>query len=211
MAEQLICNQQVVGSTPTTSSKRGKIPEWPKGADCKSVGTAFGGSNPPLPTKKKTSQCGVFFYAGNRGFCAVYTARRITPRTTFRCWRSTYASKLARFAIKRIHLFPPKKKASKFRCFLFLCEREWMRYRVSKPRFAPLRIATAPLRTLLNIALHNAAFCCIFENCPTPRLSTSFEKLRCLFLCWESWILRGFHRAARCAWTTCFGADRKMR
>ena len=52
MAEQLICNQQVVGSTPTTSSKRGKIPEWPKGADCKSVGTAFGGSNPPLPTKK---------------------------------------------------------------------------------------------------------------------------------------------------------------
>ena len=61
MAEQLICNQQVVGSTPTTSSKRGKIPEWPKGADCKSVGTAFGGSNPPLPTKKKTSLCGVFF------------------------------------------------------------------------------------------------------------------------------------------------------
>ena len=54
MAEQLICNQQVVGSTPTTSSKRGKIPEWPKGADCKSVGTAFGGSNPPLPTKKES-------------------------------------------------------------------------------------------------------------------------------------------------------------
>ena len=55
MAEQLICNQQVVGSTPTTSSKRGKIPEWPKGADCKSVGTAFGGSNPPLPTKQPES------------------------------------------------------------------------------------------------------------------------------------------------------------
>ena len=30
-----------------------------------------------------------------------------------------------------------KKKASKFRCFLFLCERECMRYRVRKPRFAP--------------------------------------------------------------------------
>ena len=79
---------------------------------------------PPL-----SKNYGVFFYAGNRGFCAVYTARRITPRTTFRCWRSTYASKLARFAIKRIHLFPPKKKASKFRCFLFLCEREWMKNR----------------------------------------------------------------------------------
>ena len=46
MAEQLICNQQVVGSTPITSSKEstlswtlnnGRFPEWPKGADCKSV------------------------------------------------------------------------------------------------------------------------------------------------------------------------------
>ena len=61
MAEQLICNQQVVGSTPTTSSKRGKIPEWPKGADCKSVGTAFGGSNPPLPTKR-VKKLTLFFY-----------------------------------------------------------------------------------------------------------------------------------------------------
>src|SRR4051812_25544645 len=28
----------------------GSVPEWPKGADCKSAGTAFGGSNPPRPT-----------------------------------------------------------------------------------------------------------------------------------------------------------------
>ncbi len=27
----------------------GEVPEWPKGTDCKSVGNAFGGSNPPLP------------------------------------------------------------------------------------------------------------------------------------------------------------------
>ena len=27
----------------------GEVPEWPKGTDCKSVGVAFGGSNPPLP------------------------------------------------------------------------------------------------------------------------------------------------------------------
>ncbi len=38
MAEQLICNQQVVGSTPITSSIYGRIPEWPKGTDCKSAG-----------------------------------------------------------------------------------------------------------------------------------------------------------------------------
>ena len=28
----------------------GEIPERSNGADCKSVGEAFGGSNPPLPT-----------------------------------------------------------------------------------------------------------------------------------------------------------------
>ena len=52
MAEQLTCNQQVVGSTPITSSNYGGFPEWPKGADCKSVSIAFGGSNPPSSTRK---------------------------------------------------------------------------------------------------------------------------------------------------------------
>ena len=59
MAEQLICNQQVGGSTPFTSSTflkfhnlYGGIPEWPKGADCKSVVSDFGGSNPPSPTRQ---------------------------------------------------------------------------------------------------------------------------------------------------------------
>ena len=28
----------------------GRIPEWPKGTDCKSAGNAFGGSNPPPPS-----------------------------------------------------------------------------------------------------------------------------------------------------------------
>ncbi len=43
LVEQLICNQQVGGSSPSTSStlsklgKYGRFPEWPKGADCKSV------------------------------------------------------------------------------------------------------------------------------------------------------------------------------
>ena len=27
----------------------GQIPEWPKGTDCKSAATCFGGSNPPPP------------------------------------------------------------------------------------------------------------------------------------------------------------------
>src|SRR5829696_6465702 len=63
--EQLICNQQVVGSNPIASYSssqrwrgdkrvygwsRGEVPEWPKGADCKSAGDAFEGSNPSLST-----------------------------------------------------------------------------------------------------------------------------------------------------------------
>ena len=49
LAEQLICNQQVIGSSPIVGSF-GWIPEWPKGADCKSVAERFGGSNPPPST-----------------------------------------------------------------------------------------------------------------------------------------------------------------
>ena len=42
----------------------GGVPEWPKGADCKSVVSDFGGSNPPSPTIKETS----FVYHGKRRF-----------------------------------------------------------------------------------------------------------------------------------------------
>ena len=49
LAEQLICNQQVTGSSPVVGLY-GRIPEWPKGADCKSVSYAFEGSNPSPPT-----------------------------------------------------------------------------------------------------------------------------------------------------------------
>jgi hypothetical protein len=50
-AEQLICNQWVGGSIPFAGFKMdtlGEVPERSKGADCKSAGSAFGGSNPPL-------------------------------------------------------------------------------------------------------------------------------------------------------------------
>ena len=57
LAEQLICNQQVNGSSPFIGLlwllkviiKYGWIPEWPKGTDCKSAANCFGGSNPPPP------------------------------------------------------------------------------------------------------------------------------------------------------------------
>ena len=56
LAEQLICNQQVNGSSPfigfvVIRQFSGRIPEWPKGTDCKSAGNAFDGSNPSPPIK----------------------------------------------------------------------------------------------------------------------------------------------------------------
>ena len=65
LVEQLICNQQVGGSNPSTSSKisYGGIPERPNGADCKSVVTDFGGSNPPSPTKERLLKSSRSFFA----------------------------------------------------------------------------------------------------------------------------------------------------
>ena len=57
--EQLICNQQVAGSSPIASSVEnevneslGRVPERSKGTDCKSVATGFEGSNPSPSTSK---------------------------------------------------------------------------------------------------------------------------------------------------------------
>ena len=41
--------------------RNGSVPEWPKGADCKSVDNVYGGSNPPAPTKKpRIERCEAF-------------------------------------------------------------------------------------------------------------------------------------------------------
>jgi hypothetical protein len=65
MVEQLICNQQVAGSSPIASSVEqcandthgllGRVPERSKGTDCKSVATGFEGSNPSPSTAAKTT------------------------------------------------------------------------------------------------------------------------------------------------------------
>ena len=102
MAEQLICNQQVDGSTPFTSSSDirrhrrriipnsisyGSVPEWPKGTDCKSAGNAFGGPNPPAPTKQESrpqDRLSCFIQAAGlvyhrRAKCGVYHQGRVAP------------------------------------------------------------------------------------------------------------------------------------
>ena len=45
----------------------GRFPERPKGADCKSVVTDFGGSNPPSPTNLP-ALVGRFFFLKKRTF-----------------------------------------------------------------------------------------------------------------------------------------------
>ena len=66
LVEQLICNQQVAGSSPITSSIYGEIPERPKGADCKSAVFDFDGSNPSLSTKNNDSFESLFFIQADR-------------------------------------------------------------------------------------------------------------------------------------------------
>ena len=78
LVEQLICNQQVGGSNPSTSSsffqsqrsEYGRVPEWPKGADCKSVVVDFGGSNPPSSTMKKQLLLAI-------AFSVIFALRRV--------------------------------------------------------------------------------------------------------------------------------------
>ncbi len=68
LVEQLICNQPVAGSNPSAGSKKprqnrrrehehldlGGLPEWLKGADCKSASFAYTGSNPVAPMEEVT-------------------------------------------------------------------------------------------------------------------------------------------------------------
>ena len=51
LGEHLPYKQRVIGSSPIGPIDYGWIPEWPKGTDCKSAATCFGGSNPPPPIK----------------------------------------------------------------------------------------------------------------------------------------------------------------
>ena len=105
--EQLICNQQVGGSSPSTGStlcysealrsEYGGIPEWPKGADCKSVSSAFGGSNPPSPTKKRqASLMPVVFYFFRMTVLAPGLPLASTGRLSARLRRTPHPPRCAR-------------------------------------------------------------------------------------------------------------------
>ena len=55
LVEQLICNQQVGGSSPSTSSNMGGFPSGQRGQTVNLLSSDFDGSNPSPSTKKKPS------------------------------------------------------------------------------------------------------------------------------------------------------------
>ena len=78
LAEQLICNQQVTGSSPIASSisDNGEnscagVAEWLKAADCKSAGI--------LPTVVRTHPPAPFVYCDKRGSNSVVESRPSKP------------------------------------------------------------------------------------------------------------------------------------
>ena len=77
LGEHLPYKQRVIGSSPIGPIKLKKeygwIPEWPKGTDCKSAASCFGGSNPPPSSAiwKQENILKMFIVKPryNRGFC----------------------------------------------------------------------------------------------------------------------------------------------
>ena len=61
----------------------GSVPERPKGADCKSVVTDFGGPNPPAPTNKKGTSQEVPFLLVEQDGKRSPNARVIMPHPLF--------------------------------------------------------------------------------------------------------------------------------
>ncbi len=73
----------------TLAFRRGGIPEWPKGADCKSVVSDFGGSNPPSPTKTmSTASRRCFLFWSNKGRWIQKPVKTVRW-TVFRAWDCT--------------------------------------------------------------------------------------------------------------------------
>ena len=60
------CNKRVSRfynmSLRLRSSVYGGVPEWPKGTDCKSAASSFGGSNPSPPTSTRDCFAAVSFF-----------------------------------------------------------------------------------------------------------------------------------------------------
>ena len=103
----------------------GGFPERPKGADCKSVVTDFGGPNPPSPTNTKAYRKAVGFLCCRRMVVGPPNAKVVVNQTHLRNFHPTFVLCSAfRTAKKwsRIHHPPPEKSthlSTKTMCAFF--------------------------------------------------------------------------------------------
>jgi hypothetical protein len=107
MVEQLICNQQVAGSSPIASSvvnSSGRVPERSKGTDCKSVATGFEGSN-PSPSTAATKRA---MEMGNEEFRVERSAAALRGAHRGRVWERFEGSQNAAGVAQLVELQPSK-------------------------------------------------------------------------------------------------------
>ncbi len=96
----------------------GGFPERPKGADCKSVVTDFGGPNPPSPTNRKAYCNAVGFFVGEWIDGEATDARTKQPLPLPLCWWFLPPSVARMWS--RIHHPPPEKSTCESKCFFQL-------------------------------------------------------------------------------------------
>ena len=164
MAEQLICNQQVDGSTPfTSSSLYGGIPERPKGADCKSVVTDFAGPNPASPTITRNRPLRSVFCYGRR-------SSRFAPGTCF-------ASALVRIPQPKVEELALQTQVASI--FIF---DEYPASKVSFLRNRPLR----------SVFCYGRTYACINPVCVDINPSRDFRYAlsRPIFVCGNRYVLQ---------------------
>ena len=67
------------GPDPLTFARHGSVPEWPKGADCKSAGYAYVGSNPTRHTATHWVYLELGLRPGSLKFCPWHRFRVLEP------------------------------------------------------------------------------------------------------------------------------------
>ena len=104
------------------NSFHGRFPEWPKGADCKSVVADFGGPNPPSPTKIPAQMCGYFFFS--KKFACSFPSPKGRFGQDFRCYARRFRPHPA-LARKLLAVFLPPPGGRLGQDFLRECVRRF--------------------------------------------------------------------------------------
>ena len=111
----------------------GSVPERPKGADCKSVVSDFGGPNPPAPTKIRKLCFRIFPFGNTERVdsegrpCRRQGKRQPGGLSLARGLPHCFRSVRARVDVRAIHPLPPKSESYAFGFFLSVTQSGWIR------------------------------------------------------------------------------------